>query len=241
VIRPSLRVEKSLFREGHAVVVGCDEVGRGALSGPVSVGVLAVDDAVRRVPTGLADSKLLTPARREQLAPKVERWALDHAVGHASALEIDRFGIIRALRLAGLRALAQLTVRPDVVVLDGSHDWLSPRDVQVDLFSPEPPWPDVRVPLVTTRVKADMHCAAVAGASVLAKTTRDRMMVELARDYPQFGWDENKGYASPDHLAQLESKGPCAQHRRSWRLPGSYEVAPSLGETLSVTECEEMA
>src|SRR5262245_15201044 len=173
MVRPTLRFEKSLMRDGSAIVLGVDEVGRGALGGPVSVGVLAVDAKVRRVPAGLADSKLLTPLRREKLAPKVMRWASEWAVGHASAAEIDAFGIIRALRLAGQRAVSQLEVRADVVVLDGNHDWLSPRPEQTDLFSSEPDWPQVDVPRVITRIKADMTCAAVAGASVLAKTTRD--------------------------------------------------------------------
>jgi len=220
VIRPNLRVEKQLFRDGHAVVVGCDEVGRGALSGPVSVGVVAIDAAVRRVPEGLADSKLLSPNRREVLAPRVQRWAVDAAVGHAASEEIDRFGILLALRLAALRALQQLQITPDVIVLDGSHDWLTRRWEQFELFGDAPDWPDVEVPYVFTRVKADLHCAAVAGASVIAKTTRDRIMVDLADRHPQYGWHENKGYASADHIASLERFGPCEQHRRSWRLPG---------------------
>ena len=207
------------MREGSAIVLGVDEVGRGALGGPVSVGVLAVDATVRRVPAGLADSKLLTPLRREQLAPKVQRWAREWAVGHASAAEIDAFGIIRALRLAGQRAVSQLEVRPDVVILDGNHDWLSPRPEQTDLFTSEPDWPQVDVPRVITLIKADMTCAAVAGASVLAKTTRDAMMVDMATEYPAYGWHENKGYASPDHMEELERLGPCLEHRRSWRLP----------------------
>jgi len=224
MIRPNLRVEKSLLRDGHRIVVGCDEVGRGALGGPVSVGVLAVDGETGRVPSGLADSKLLSAARRQQLVPVVQRWSLDHAVGHASAAEIDRFGIMVGLRLAAMRGLSELQVLPDVVLLDGSHDWLSPRLEQAELFADEPSWPKVDVPAVLTRVKADLHCASVSGASVLAKTRRDALMVEMARDYPQFGWDENKGYASPEHLACLKVQGPCAEHRRSWRLPG---VAPA--------------
>ncbi|HVQ19335.1 MAG TPA: ribonuclease HII, partial [Actinomycetes bacterium] len=96
MIRPSLRVEKSLMRDGHPVVVGCDEVGRGALGGPVSVGVVAVDASIGRVPTGLADSKLLSPQRRVRLAPRIARWALDHAVGHATSAEIDQFGLMAA-------------------------------------------------------------------------------------------------------------------------------------------------
>jgi len=219
MVRPNLRLEKSLMREGNLIVLGCDEVGRGALGGPVSVGVLAVDANVRRVPPGLADSKLLTPARRDRLAPKVRNWALDFAIGHASATEIDAYGIMRGLRLAGQRALTQLSVRPDIVILDGNHDWLSARPEQADLFAAEPPWPHVVVPPVITRIKGDMTCAAVAGASVLAKTTRDALMVEMADRFPQYAWHENKGYASPEHMSELERNGPCSEHRQSWRLP----------------------
>lgn len=230
MIRPHLRVEKQLFRQGHRVVVGCDEVGRGALSGPVTVGVVAVQESVRRVPAGLADSKLLTPIRREALAPRVRRWASDAAVGHAEPAEIDQFGILRALRLAALRALAQLGLQPDIVVLDGSHDWLTARPVQEDLFVASPDWPPVNVPRVVTRVKADMHCASVAGASVIAKTTRDRLMVSLDDRYPEYFWRENKGYASPEHIAGLERLGPCELHRQSWRLPGTYSLDEPCSE-----------
>ena len=244
MVRPSLRFEKSLMREGNGIVLGCDEVGRGALGGPVSVGVLAVDASVRRVPAGLADSKLLTPARRDRLAPKVRRWALDFAVGHATATEIDAYGIMRALRLAGQRALAQLSVQPDIVILDGNHDWLSARPEQVDLFATEPPWPEVVVPPVITRIKGDMTCAAVAGASVLAKTTRDALMVEMAARFPQYAWHENKGYASPEHMGELERHGPCSEHRRSWRLPDAStgeEFDTEYPTEFSGDSCEEIA
>lgn len=243
MIRPSLRAEKALFRDGHHFVAGCDEVGRGALAGPVSVGILLIDPAVRRVPPGLADSKLLTPARREQLVPAVERWSLERRVGHASPAEIDAFGIIVALRLAALRALAALTVQPDVVILDGNHDYLSPRPHQVELFAAEPPWPQVVVPRVVTRIKADQKCASVAGASIIAKTTRDRMMQDLAHQYPEFGWKENKGYAAPEHMAQLHSSGPCIEHRRSWRLPVADGLDDSDGfdDADGFDECEDIA
>jgi ribonuclease HII len=141
-------------------------------------------------------------------------------VGHASAAEIDEVGIIAALRRAGLRALAALPVRPDAVLLDGSHDWLTrPGQASLlDLF--EAAEAAVAVPPVTTRVKADLTCASVAAASVLAKTERDEIMRTLADRHPQYGWAHNKGYASPDHLEALREHGPCAEHRRSWRLPG---------------------
>jgi ribonuclease HII len=201
-----------------------DEVGRGSLAGPVSVGVVVVDAATRSAPQGVADSKLLTAAARRALVPRLRRWGLARAVGHASAAEIDEIGIIAALRLAGTRALSVVaaSVGPvDVVLLDGSHDWLTPP-AQGDLFAPEPDdGPAVAAaPRVVMRVKADRTCASVAAASVLAKCERDGLMAELAGQHPHYGWDENKGYASPGHVAALRDHGPCELHRRSWRLPG---------------------
>ena len=211
----TLRVERKLLADGARLVCGVDEVGRGALSGPVSVGMVLVDSSVRRSLTGVRDSKLLTPAARTELVPRIRRWAIAYSVGHATAAEIDEVGIIAALRRAGMRALAALPVEPDAVLLDGKHDWLSPPP-QDSLF--EDPI-DVWVPPVTMRIKADLTCASVAAASVLAKVERDAMMVDLAERHPRYGWAGNKGYASPDHLAALRDHGPCEEHRRSWRLP----------------------
>lgn len=220
---PSLRHERALLGAGARVVVGMDEVGRGALAGPVSVGVVAVDATTRTCPRGVADSKLLTPAARTALLPALSRWGLARAVGHASAAEIDAFGIIVALRLAGRRALARLAdvIGPaDAVLLDGSHDWLSSPD-QADLFSPVPDevaalGPDSVVHLL---VKADRTCSSVAAASVIAKCERDALMTGLGAQHPAYGWAANKGYGSADHLAALRSVGPSPLHRLSWRLP----------------------
>ncbi len=227
--RPSLRREKALLRSGGRFLAGCDEVGRGALAGPVSVGVVVVDADAGRVPAGLADSKLLTPARREALVPSIQKWCRDSAVGHASPEEIDTWGLTRALRLAGLRALASLDIRPDVVLLDGSFNWLRASAVASTADEPglwevsvepaaEPPWPVLDVPPVVTEVKADLSCASVAAASVIAKTTRDAMMADLSTGHPHFGWQDNKGYASDHHREQLRLHGPCEHHRLSWRL-----------------------
>jgi ribonuclease HII len=210
-----------LLREGARLVAGMDEVGRGSLAGPVSVGVVVVDASTRSAPQGVADSKLLTPAARRALVPRLSRWGLARAVGHASAAEIDEVGIIAALRLAGTRALAVVatSIGPvDVVLLDGSHDWLTPP-AQGDLFAAAGPEPAAG-PRVVVRVKADRTCATVAAASVLAKCERDALMADLAGEHPHYGWHENKGYASPDHVAALREHGPCVLHRRSWRLPG---------------------
>jgi ribonuclease HII len=220
---PSLRVERDLLRSLDVRwLASVDEVGRGALGGPVTVGVVLVDIETRAAPTGVRDSKLLTPSARERLVPRLRRWAPAWAVAHASADEIDAVGILRALRLAGERAFAQLPVRPDHVLLDGSYDWIT-RPAPT-LFDDDglPSDPDLWVapPPVTVRVKADMTCSSVAAASVLAKTTRDALMVELAREHPAYGWEANKGYASPEHVEALRRLGPCCQHRRSWAIPG---------------------
>jgi ribonuclease HII len=211
---PHLRHERQLLRDGARLVAGMDEVGRGSLAGPVSVGVVVIDARTRTAPQGVADSKLLTPAARQALVPALSRWGLARAVGHASADEIDAVGILAALRLAGRRALAQvsLVVGPvDAVLLDGNHDWLTGART---LFDDGEDGPSVHL-----RIKADRSCASVAAASVLAKCERDSLMVSLADSYPAFRWAENKGYASPEHLAALRELGPCVLHRRSWHLP----------------------
>jgi len=224
--RPSLRVERALQREGHRVLAGMDEVGRGALAGPVTVGVVVIDETCRSAPQGVKDSKLLAPQARERMVPRIERWALAHAVGHASADEIDAIGIIAALRLAGCRALDAVAaggIRPDLVILDGNHDWLtSPQDVGLLAFAHEE---RVATPQVTTMIKADLKCSSVAAASVLAKVTRDRIMVDLGGNdpYSGYGWVENKGYAAPEHLDALRRLGASELHRRSWRLPGTTD------------------
>lgn len=243
---PHLRHERALLRDGALRVAGMDEVGRGSLAGPVSVGVVVVDATTRSGPRGVADSKLLTPAARTALVPALQRWGVARAVGHASAAEIDALGIIAALRLAGQRALAAAAAVAgpvDVVVLDGAHDWLTPP-AQASLFddalldappraaSPREDAPSaapcvdgapdlalVGEPRVHLRVKADQSCASVAAASVLAKCERDALMVELAAEHPEYRWDSNKGYASDDHVAALRALGPSPWHRRSWRLP----------------------
>ncbi len=230
--RPSLRAERALQRDGYPVLAGMDEVGRGALAGPVSVGVVVIDPACRSAPQGVKDSKLLAPADRERMVPRIRRWSKAHAVGHASPAEIDEVGIIAALRLAGTRALAELPVVPDLVILDGNYDWLThPERVGLLAFV-EPAQAEGCQPVpvalpVTTMVKADLRCSSVAAASVLAKVERDTIMVGLAGEHPAYRWEVNKGYAAPEHLAALEAVGPCELHRRSWRLRGMVE---RLGE-----------
>lgn len=213
---PSLRVERRLLRGGLTTLACTDEVGRGALCGPVTIGAVLVTEQTRTAPQGVRDSKLLTPEARRRLVPRIQRWATAYGVGHASPQEIDAFGIIAAMRLAGHRALAELGVEPDRVLLDGNHDYLSPP-AQATMF--EPPVVLERVPPVVTMIKADLRCAAVAAASILAKTARDDIMVALSEEHPAYRWADNKGYAAPEHLAALAAFGPTPHHRVSWSLP----------------------
>ncbi len=203
----TLRVERTLLREGPpgALLAAIDEVGRGALAGPVAVGVVIIDDSTGSAPRGVRDSKDCDARTREALAPRVRAWARRSAVGMASSSEIDSLGIIRALSLAATRAINATGQRPDFVLLDGKHDWLS----RVAPHS-----------RIVTRVKADASCAAVAAASIIAKVTRDAHMVELSAVHPEYGWDSNKGYAAPEHVLALERLGPSPWHRLSWQLPG---------------------
>jgi ribonuclease HII len=222
---PTLRYERTLLRGGVRHLAACDEVGRGALCGPVTIGVVVVSETTRTAPQGVRDSKLLTPEARQRLVPRIRRWATCWAVGHATPAEIDELGIIAALRLAGHRALGQLSVVPDQVLLDGNHDYLTPPPViepaEEPLFELAPsPADTVQVPPVVTRIKADLTCAAVAAASILAKTARDALMVELDAQHPEYGWVENKGYSAPAHIDALARLGPTVHHRRSWSLPG---------------------
>ncbi|MFC4242776.1 ribonuclease HII [Gryllotalpicola reticulitermitis] len=204
---PTLDVERELLAAGTRYLIAVDEVGRGALAGPVAVGMVVIDAAVAPFPVGLRDSKLLAQAVREELAPRCAAWGLHSAVGEATPAEIDEHGIVTALGLAGWRALGQLSaggaaVDEASVLLDGNHDWLSP--VLERRMS------------VTTRVKADLACASVAAASVIAKVHRDRLMVALHETFPAYGWASNKGYGSAAHLAALAQFGASDHHRRTW-------------------------
>lgn len=218
---PTLDHERSFLAPGVRLLAGVDEVGRGALAGPVSVGIAVVNLEDHSLLADVRDSKLLKPEDRERLEPMVRQWAVASAVGHATSGEIDRIGIIAALRLAGTRAWLDILAggtRPDVVLLDGSHNWLSP-EVQASLFDTAPVVPSCDAP-VHTKVKADMTCLSVAAASVLAKVARDRIMVDLHGGYPAYGWNENKGYATSSHRDVIRIQGPSVHHRTSWNLTG---------------------
>jgi len=207
--RPTLRLERELLRSGCRRLGAVDEVGRGSPAGPVYVGLVVVDASTGRPPAGIRDSKLLAPTAREALVPRIRSWAAGWALGSADPAEVDALGLTGALGLAGHRALAALDEAPDLLLVDGNHDWLTPATPDGAAVVPE----------VTTRVRADLTCTSVAAASILAKVARDSLMVRLADEFPAYGWDTNKGYGTVDHLDALRRLGPTPHHRISWRLP----------------------
>lgn len=278
MITPTLDLERSLAAQGYDLITGFDEVGRGALAGPVMVGCAAIwardlepldgDDAVELsgrtylgVPDGVADSKMLTGHRREAIFDELRDWCTAYAVGQASNTEIDEWGITYALGVAALRALSQVerelglrlggglaarkasmesageivegrpgdsvgesigncgeSVRalPKVAgILDGPSDYITKALNTFDA-------PDVPIPAdITTKVKGDQHCATVATAAVIAKVTRDRLMVDLAQSnpcYAAYEWAHNKGYGSAAHRTAIAEHGPTPLHRVSWHL-----------------------
>lgn len=211
-MRPDLAVESELLIHGQ--VGGLDEVGRGALAGPVTVGLVVLDRACGAIPAGLADSKLLRPAQRTALVPVIEAWAAYAAVVHRTASYIDEWGIMAALSSAAQEALDRVTqvgARPYSVIVDGPHNYVGAHP-SVCAFIP--------------RVKADLHCASVAAASVLAKVERDRLMVELGSQCPAYGWSANKGYGAPAHRAAIAEHGVTEWHRRSWNLSTKADIRP---------------
>lgn len=207
VVLPTFDVETAMLAAGSSCIIAIDEVGRGALAGPVTVGVAIVDARTGPMPEGLRDSKLLSEPRREAMAPLASSWVARFAVGEATAAEIDEIGIVASLGVAGRRAISDLLsagadVSGATVLLDGSHDWLTPALL----------WPlQVRV-----RPKADRDCAAVAAASVIAKVHRDTVMRGWHEQHPQYEWAGNKGYGSATHLAAIAEHGPSDLHRRTW-------------------------
>lgn len=195
---PTYEIERDLAAAGHVRVAGVDEVGRGAWAGPVVACAVIPGNGYPEPPAGLTDSKRLTPKRRAELADILPGWVAAHGIGAASHEEIDALGMTAALRLAAARALTALSVPPDVVLLDGKHDYIGR------------PW------RVRCAVKADLRSVSVAAASVIAKVHRDRLMAELSAEHPDFAWDENAGYPAPAHQKALAALGPTAYHRLSW-------------------------
>lgn len=231
---PTLDMEQTIASSGFDVIVGFDEVGRGSLAGPVMVGAAAIracdlsGPSPLAVPDGVADSKMLTEHRRETIFEELKSWCASWAVGSASNTEIDDWGISYALGIAALRALGQaeeklgidgdgmLDGKPVKVgaILDGPNDYITKALNTFDA-------PDVPVPAdVATKVKGDRYCATVATAAVIAKVTRDRLMVELGAQpqYEPYEWAHNKGYGSAAHRDAIAEFGPSDLHRLSWHL-----------------------
>lgn len=196
MVRPTLRRERALWAEGLQHVAGLDEVGRGPLAGPVVAAAVVLRPGGRAI-RGLRDSKELTALQRERLGGLIRNRAAAWAIGAASVREIDRYNIRGATALALRRALSRLPCPIDHVLLDGTAlpELGRPHEALVD---------------------GDARCHSIAAASVLAKLVRDRLMAKLGRRYPAFGWEHNKGYGTPDHLAALDADGPTRHHRRSF-------------------------
>jgi ribonuclease HII len=203
---PTIDVETELLSETCRVIVGVDEVGRGAWAGPLTVGAVAVGASeLRRLPNGVRDSKMLTPRQRETLFDPLTEAVLAYAFGHATASECDALGISRALALAANRALTSLRMQFDAVIIDGSVDYTGTNARCV--------------------VDGDARCAIVASASVLAKVTRDEWMIDAAVEHPGYGFEHNKGYVSAAHRAAVERIGLSPIHRRSWNVALSGPMA----------------
>lgn len=201
---PSRDREFQMFEQGIGTIACIDEVGRGAIAGPVVLGLVVVQPVMGQVPVGLRDSKLLSPMRREVLNGLVREWAVNCAIGEASAQEIDDMGIMRAMALAGSRALSVLPQVPDAILLDGNVDYIAHI---------------TSVP-VRTEVKADVHCSGVAAASIIAKVYRDHLMCELDAVVPGYSLALNKGYSAPAHREAIRTLGLTHLHRRSWNIHG---------------------
>jgi ribonuclease HII len=218
-----LEYERPLLARGE-IVVGIDEVGRGALAGPLVVGAVVVNNA-SAPPIGLNDSKALSSRQREALEAPLQQWAAEWSLGSASAFEIDQWGLRLALAVAANRALEALRVTPTHALIDGSFNLLN-APLDVPFGSSVPPELRFRSLASTTIVKGDSRSAAIAGASVLAKVDRDRTMVALHDCFPRYRWAGNKGYGAPEHLAALRQFGPCEEHRQSWNLPPRTTLKP---------------
>lgn len=195
------QLEADLAAQGYQVVVGVDEVGRGALAGPLTAGACVLPPSPRLL--HLNDSKQLTPAKREELAEQIREIAVCWSVAHVTAAELDSLGMTAALKRAVGRALAGLDLEPDHVVVDG---------LPMRVYEPE-----------TAVVGGDGKVASIAAASILAKVTRDRLMVEMSEQFPAYRFHENKGYSTADHIHALTTCGMCDQHRRSFTYGGGTE------------------
>lgn len=188
-------IEDSFYKEGYSVICGVDEAGRGPLAGPVCASAVILPPHLT-IP-GLDDSKKLSDKRRRELFPVIQEQALAYGIGFADEKEIDSINILQATFLAMKRALAQLQILPDLALIDGNR--------KTDFGLP-----------VHTVVHGDALSANIAAASILAKVSRDNLMLELAEKYPQYSFEVHKGYGTKLHYAALSEYGPCEIHRMSF-------------------------
>ncbi|OTA27425.1 ribonuclease HII [Alloscardovia macacae] len=218
---PNWELETELVAAGAQWILGLDEVGRGCLAGPVTLGAAAfrAEDIGSDIPSDLKDSKQLSPKRRETLMEPLDSFARTLAVGECTNEEIDEWGISACLGIAALKAIhtvaEELAIEEATIILDGPHDYITPALSMLD--APELSF----TPRVVTRIKADSSCASVAAASVYAKVTRDRQMDELAAAHPEwsaYGWAKNKGYGTAQHRAAIRENGVTPYHRLTWHL-----------------------
>jgi ribonuclease HII len=192
---PKLSIEREYWEAGYKTVVGMDEVGRGSWAGPLVVGAAVLPDD-RRV-YGVRDSKMLTEDRREELFDRLTEWCVAWSIGIVSYNECDFYGMADAQRIAAKRALDGLGLEPDRIVLDGKWNFVGGENVDC-------------------LVKADAKCLSVATASIIAKVLRDRMMRDVAPEYPEYNFANNKGYPCPIHKKALLEWGMSPIHRHSW-------------------------
>ena len=188
-------IEDGFYGKGHTVICGVDEAGRGPLAGPVCAAAVILPEHLQ-IP-GLNDSKKLTDKKRRELFPLIKEQALAYGIGFATHQEIDEINILQATYLAMERALEQLKVKPDLALIDGNRA------------------KDFGVP-VQTVVKGDSLSANIAAASILAKVTRDDLMLDMAKEYPGYGFEVHKGYGTKAHYEALRALGPCAIHRMTF-------------------------
>ena len=188
--------EHAAMEEGFSLICGVDEAGRGPLAGPVCAAAVILPPGLEL--EGLNDSKKLSEKRREALYPLICEQALAYGIAFASEQEIDELNILQATFLAMRRAVGQLGLKPDLALVDGNR---------------EPDFGDIPV---RTIIKGDSRSANIAAASILAKVTRDRFMLEQDAVYPQYGFAVHKGYGTQKHYAALREFGPCPIHRRSF-------------------------
>lgn len=188
-------IEDGFINQGLGVICGVDEAGRGPLAGPVCAAAVILPKHLE-IP-GLTDSKKLSDKRRRELFPEIQRQALAYGIGFASEKEIDEINILQATFLAMERALAQLSITPELALIDGNRE------------------KDFGIP-VKTVIKGDSLSANIAAASILAKVSRDDFMLERAREYPQYGFEVHKGYGTKAHYDALRLYGPCPIHRQTF-------------------------